>query len=649
MRRVKKSALIGILGWGAAVSGHAADQSFADRIEMLDWSDPPRAAKMIEGPALGKVRDADVQFLEVRGMVYADAHRDVDVEGTLARLKSLAEDGDQSATVAEHYVKAYSLYQHEQYAAASAELAHIDMKSISSDSEAYRVSILRGNTLSTLGQAEAALPFLEEGLDLARDLHDEQRTLHALLWLSRIYTNTDNYDRASEEIESARTLALSLGDEAALCEVEIRASDIADRKGNRSAERSASLAALEHAKLSGSDKWLARAAVNLSDSYLKSHDYAESLKYSKQALPIANEVLTAGETTIASFNEGLAYIGLGEIKAGEKLAEGAIAEAVAGDNLLAAQDLLREYANALEHAGYLMMAIQVYHRYDEMGSKIMTGARQRAFLELSAKFDDERRARELELLRRDNALKAAEMRTQTLRQQFILAGALFVACICAALVWAFVRVRKANDRLRFNSERDALTGLRNRRYFNEHVLSVEGAHPVGGCVLLADLDHFKRINDTQGHPAGDAVLATVSHRLSAALRESDKLVRWGGEEFLAVLDPITPEQADRTVERLLHAVRRDPVLWNGQAIKCTISIGYACFPMAGSDMEISLESAIGLIDKALYEAKRRGRNRACLIRAVSAQNKQELTILCDDFESAAADRRIQLVDMGSAA
>jgi diguanylate cyclase (GGDEF)-like protein len=649
MRRVTKSALIGVLGWGAAVSGHAADQSFADRIEMLDWSDPQRAAKMIEGPALGEVRDSDVQFLEVRGMVYADVRREAEVEGTLARLKSLAEDGNRSATVAEHYVKAYSLYQHEQYAAAGAELARIDMKSISSDSEGYRVSILRGNTLSTLGQAEAALPFLEEGLDLARNLHDEQRKLQALLLLARIYTNTDNYDRAAEEIESARSLARSLGDEAALCEVEIRASDVADRRGNRSAERSASLAALEHAKLSASDKWLARAAVNLSDSYLKSHDYAESLKYSKQALPIANQVLTTGETTIASFNEGLAYIGLGEIAAGEKLAEGAIAEAVAGDNLLVAEDLLREYANALEQAGYLMMAIQVYHRYDEMGSKIMTGARQRSFLELSAKFDDERRARELELLRRDNALKAAEMRTQTLRQQFILAGFLFVTCICAALGWAVARVHKANDRLRFNSERDALTGLRNRRYFNEHVLSVEGARPVGGCVLLADLDHFKRINDTLGHPAGDAVLATVSHRLSAALRESDKLVRWGGEEFLAVLNPITPEQADRTVERLLHAVRRDPVLWNGQALECTISIGYACFPMAGSNIEISLESAIGLIDKALYEAKRRGRNRACLITEVSAQNKQELTILCDEFESAAADQRIHLADMGSAA
>jgi diguanylate cyclase (GGDEF)-like protein len=546
-------------------------------------------------------------------------------------------------------VRAYSLYHHEQYAAASEELNAIDMKAISSDAEAYRVSILRGNTLRTLGQAEAALPYLEQALDTARDMHDDQRTLHALLWLTRIYTSTGNYDRATAELESARSLAVTLADEAALAEVEIRASDIADRRGDHAAERRASLAALEHAKLSGSNKWLAHALVNLGDSYLKTRDFSESLRYSKQALPLVSTLLGSGEEMVASFNEGLAYIGLGNIKPGEKLAESAIAEAIAGNNLADAQELLREYEDALEQAGYLMMAIQAYHRYDEISAKIMTGTRQRAFLELSAKFDDERKARELELLRRDNALEAAEMRTQRLRQQFILAGALFVTCICAALGWAFARVRRANDRLRFNSERDALTGLRNRRYFNEHVLSVEGTRPVGGCVLLADLDHFKRINDTQGHPAGDAVLATVSHRLSSALRGSDKLVRWGGEEFLAVLDPITPEQADRTVERLLNAVRRDPVLWNGQAVHCTISIGYACFPMPGSNMEITLESAIGLIDKALYEAKRRGRNRACLISAVSVQNKHDLTVIFDEFETAAADHRVHLVDMGTAA
>jgi diguanylate cyclase (GGDEF)-like protein len=648
MRPFSKCALVGLLGWAAA-SAAAAEQSFGDRIEMLDWSDPERAEKIIDDPTLAKGRASEVQFLEVRGMVLVDVRRDADVEATIAHLKTIADDGDQSAILAMHYVRAYSLYQRGQYAAASAELSQIDMASISSDAEAYRVAILRGNTLRTLGQAEAALPFLEEALDLARDMHDDQRSLHSLLWLTRIYSNTGNYDRAAAQLASARRLATTLGDEAALVEIEVCASDIADQHGDRTAERRASLAALEHAKLAGSDKWLAHALTNLGDSFLKSREFNDSLRYSKQALPLLARVRGSGDETVVPFNEGLAYIGLGDIKPGEKLAEGAIAQAVAGDNLLDAQELMREYADALEHAGYLMMAIQAYHRYDQVSQKIMTNTRQRAFLELSAKFDDERRARELELLRRDNALKASEMRAQRLRQQFILAVTLFVTCICAALGWAFARVRKANDRLRFNSERDALTGLRNRRYFNEHVLSVEGTRPVGGCVLLADLDHFKRINDTLGHPAGDAVLATVSHRLSAALRESDKLVRWGGEEFLAVLDPITPEQADRTVERLLHAVRRDPVLWNGQAIKCTISIGYACFPMPGSDMEISLESAIGLIDKALYEAKRRGRNRACLISAVSAREKQDLMVICEEFESAAADHRVQLVDTGAAA
>jgi diguanylate cyclase (GGDEF)-like protein len=656
MRKAHNLALIAAFLLSTALaSGAAAESTFANQLEMLEWSDPERAAQIVDAaPPLSTDSGAsEIEMLEIRGMIFADATRDADVEAVVQRLDAVAGTSTSATSAAAiragHFVRAYSARQHSQFAVAEDELKRIDFSSVGSDSERYRVLTLRGHVLRILGQDEAGLPFLEQALDLANKMRDEPRILHAMLALARIYSDSGNFDRATLQLDSARSLATRLGDEAALVELEEREADIADRRGNRAEERRASLAGLEHAKRSGSSKWLELALVNLGDSYLKTRDFNESLKYSKQAMPIMLRTNQRNDVKITLFNEGLAYIGLGSIKAGQKLAEEAIAESLAGSDLLDAKETLREYADALEHAGYLMMAIQVYHRYDEMSEKFMSATRQRAFLELSAQFDDERKARELELLRRDNALKVSEMRGQRLFQQLIIAGALFIAFICAALVWAVARVSKANERLRFSSEHDPLTGLSNRRYFNERVLAVDGGRPVGGCVLLADLDHFKRINDTHGHPAGDAVLAAMSQRLSAALRENDKLVRWGGEEFLAVLGPMTPAQADLTAERLLQAVRREPVVWNGHLIRCTISIGYACFPMAGAATDISLDSAISLVDKALYEAKRRGRDRACLIKLVRARNEKELTTISSEFESATTDRRVHLVEILGAA
>jgi diguanylate cyclase (GGDEF)-like protein len=653
MGKANKLGLIGaiFLLSDTVASGAAAESTFADQLEMLEWSDPERAAQIVDAapPLSADSSTSEIEMLEIRGMIYADGTRDNDVDAVVQRLEEISRAGDAAAVRAGHFVRAYSARQHSQYATAESELKGIDINSISTDTERYRMLALRGHVLRVLGQDDASLPFLERALDLANKMHDEPRTLHAILSLASIYMDSGNFDQATVLLKSARSLATRLGDEAGLVETEERLSDIADRRGDRTEERRAALAGLEHAKRSGSSKWLELALLNLGDSYLKSRDFTESLKYSKQALPIMLRTNHHEGEQIALFNEGLAYIGLGSIKAGEKLAEGAIIQALAGSDLVGAKELLREYADALEHAGYLMMAIQVYHRYDNISEKFMTNARQRAFLELSAQFDDERKARELELLRRDNALKVSEMRGQRLRQQLILAAALFITFICAALVWAFARVSKANERLRFSSEHDPLTGLSNRRYFNERVLAVDGGRPVGGCVLLADLDHFKRINDTHGHPAGDAVLAAMSQRLSAALRETDKLVRWGGEEFLAVLGPMTPAQADLTAERLLQAVRREPVMWNGHMIHCTISIGYASFPMAGAATDISLDSAISLVDKALYVAKRRGRDRACLIKVVSARDEKELTRISAEFDSATTDRRVQLVEILGAA
>src|SRR5260370_17510231 len=115
--------------WGLAAAGAAGgaaasvEQSFADRIEMVDWSDPERAAQLIDAvPTPAERRAPEIQMLEVRGMVLSDVHRDLDVDATIARLQLLAHQGDKSAAAAEHYVRAYSLYQPHQYSAAHAQL-----------------------------------------------------------------------------------------------------------------------------------------------------------------------------------------------------------------------------------------------------------------------------------------------------------------------------------------------------------------------------------------------------------------------------------------------------------------------------------------------------------------------------------------------
>jgi len=310
MRKTIKVGMIGsiFLLSAAGASGAAAESTFADQLEMLEWSDPERAAQIVDAapPLAADSSASEIEMLEIRGMVYADSAREADVDAVVQRLDEIARAGDATAVRAQHFVRAFSASQHREFATAEADLKDIDITSMRSDTERYRTLSLRGRVLRILGQDEAALPFLEQALDLANKMHHETRTLRAMLSLSIVYSDSGNFDRATILLKSARSLATRLGDEAALVETEERVSDIADRRGDRAEERRGSLAGLEHAKRSGSGKWLELALLNLGDSYLKTRDFTESLKYSKQALPIMLRANHNEGEQIDLFNEGLA-------------------------------------------------------------------------------------------------------------------------------------------------------------------------------------------------------------------------------------------------------------------------------------------------------------------------------------------------------
>ncbi|MBJ6979418.1 GGDEF domain-containing protein [Luteimonas sp. MC1895] len=163
-------------------------------------------------------------------------------------------------------------------------------------------------------------------------------------------------------------------------------------------------------------------------------------------------------------------------------------------------------------------------------------------------------------------------------------------------------------RLRRYADIDELTGLLTRRALLERAAAWQADVLARGrlpAVLLLDVDHFKPINDTHGHERGDEVLRAVSGRLRGTLRTGTALARWGGEEFLVLLDASDMEEAGAAAERMRSAVGGTPFRFGESRLSVTASIGVAAWA-AGDDFT----NAVAEADTALYSAKRAGRDQA---------------------------------------
>ena len=176
------------------------------------------------------------------------------------------------------------------------------------------------------------------------------------------------------------------------------------------------------------------------------------------------------------------------------------------------------------------------------------------------------------------------------------------------------------------SSRDPLTGLSNRREFELALASeIDRVARAGepALVLIIDIDHFKMVNDTHGHPAGDKVLKGVAQALQECIRPMDTLARFGGEEFAMILPNCPPSFGLAVAERVRTKVQgRFVAIAPGQEVQVTVSIGGAFAPQwVRSSAPLWVERA----DQQLYRAKSEGRNRACLeqptVSLVSAEEK----------------------------
>ena len=177
-----------------------------------------------------------------------------------------------------------------------------------------------------------------------------------------------------------------------------------------------------------------------------------------------------------------------------------------------------------------------------------------------------------------------------------------------SIAFVLMLAHRLSEENRALAEKDPLTGLLNRRFFMALAERERARAARAGSafsVVTLDLDHFKVINDTFGHAAGDLALKTLSEKLSGLFRKSDLVGRMGGDEFLLLL-PETPGSGARVaVEKILEALRESPILYDGRTIRLSASAGISWSERGEEPLDLLLRQA----DTALYESKRAGRDR----------------------------------------
>ncbi|MDE3246981.1 MAG: GGDEF domain-containing protein [Acidobacteriota bacterium] len=201
------------------------------------------------------------------------------------------------------------------------------------------------------------------------------------------------------------------------------------------------------------------------------------------------------------------------------------------------------------------------------------------------------------------------------------------------------------------SSKDALTGLVNRRSFEMALgREIDRVARAGesALLLMLDIDHFKAVNDTYGHAAGDAVLKQIAAILTETARKPDMVVRWGGEEFVVVARDTDRNPPSRLAERIRQRVEQHVFsLPSGQTIPITCSIGYSVFPFhERSPAILTWEQIISVADSGMYFAKTHGRNRSVgLVAGDGVQESSDiLSSLEHSLEQTQADGLVRLVE-----
>ena len=516
----------------------------------------------------------------------------------------------------------------------------------------WRATELRAYMQGDYGEVDAAVESGLKALEQARAMGSRWRAATNDATLAFNYFRSQQFDHALRAAREALEAAQQDPDPVLMYSVHTILGIVHSQDEDPRLSQQAREQALQYAREAQAPGLQALALGNLADYELRSGNYARALELSTQSLALAHEDGEISTEILARHNMGIAKIGLKRLDEGKRDVLQAITMDAQREAGSYTAEAWLELGGYLEKADDLPGAVDAYHRARKEFDAVLRDETRKAVLEAQARFEDQQRQREIRLLNQDNSLKAEQIRTRDLQLKLWAEVGGCVLLSGALLALAYRRIRRTNaalaqtnESLRVQSERDPLTGLANRRHFQQAIAQRTREGGLRGSLFLIDIDHFKRINDQWGHAAGDTVLVEVARRLSSVLREQDLVVRWGGEEFLILVNSEATEDARQLGQRLLDQIGGQPVDHGSLRIPISASIGFASFPMAPQDLTLEWERAIDLVDTVMYMAKAHGRNKAYGVAAMQARDRDQLLALAGRIESAWHQGQVQLVSL----
>lgn len=395
------------------------------------------------------------------------------------------------------------------------------------------------------------------------------------------------------------------------------------------------------------------ALVNLAEYHFTAREFKKAIELSQEAVALADSASKPTAKGVVMGTLGMSMVELGEADKGLAVMEQGLAILQKAGSKGYIPSSYSALADAYERAGRHEQALGALRKYVALTEEKNARASEKAIAEAQEKFSGERKDHEIERLSLENGRRQAEVQARAWQQRLWATAALALGLGAILLIQMVTRARRRNRLLEDSnavltdqSVHDPLTGAYNRRHCVELMgqqqmmlvnKSRDRNYKASVGLMLLDVDHFKHVNDTYGHAAGDAVLVEVARRLQQLVRQHDVVVRWGGEEFVLVLPGTAPDGMVVLAERVLKIIGEASVKIGSTQIPITVSAGCVCFPLLPGQ---HWEDCLKVADLAMYLAKGSGRNRAVCV--MDADPGVTSETLLGDLGSAAATGAVTL-------